>query len=142
MPIAVADRPTTFWLRLLKQRRAQMSDEDAALSEPVTWDSLEEQRAAARPREVRRVFSEIVQLACDPGMLGSPPRRRKVAGELAHPAEVLLEGVLAPVFCEMGDRGRAVHASQRYGGSPAARQRIRCAVAGQREAVPPEHGES
>ncbi|NVL78552.1 hypothetical protein HWN78_26625, partial [Escherichia coli] len=45
---AVNDRPTSFWLRLLKQRRARMYDEQLDLLVPITWDSPEEQMAAIR----------------------------------------------------------------------------------------------
>jgi hypothetical protein len=41
-----ADRPTAFWLRLLKQRRERMYEETLDLSEPITWESDEERRAA------------------------------------------------------------------------------------------------
>jgi hypothetical protein len=41
-----SDRPTSFWLRLLQQRRERMRDEKLDLSEPIVWDSPEEQRAA------------------------------------------------------------------------------------------------
>lgn len=40
------DRPTAFWLGLLKQRRARMYDEKLDLSSPVTWTSEEERLAA------------------------------------------------------------------------------------------------
>ncbi len=43
---AVQERPTSFWLRLLKQRRERMYDEDLDLSQPIVWDSPEEQQAA------------------------------------------------------------------------------------------------
>jgi hypothetical protein len=46
MATAVHDRPTSFWLRLLKQRRTRMYDEKLDLSQPVVWDSAEEQQAA------------------------------------------------------------------------------------------------
>jgi hypothetical protein len=46
MPTAVRDRPTSFWLRLLKQRRERMYDEKIDLSKPVEWASAEEQQAA------------------------------------------------------------------------------------------------
>jgi hypothetical protein len=46
MPNAVQERPTSFWLRLLKQRRERMYDEDLDLSTPIVWDSAEEQEAA------------------------------------------------------------------------------------------------
>ena len=45
---AVNDRPTSFWLRLLEQRRARMYDEQLDLSVPIAWDSPEEQQAAIR----------------------------------------------------------------------------------------------
>ena len=38
--------PTSFWLRLLHQRRERMNDEKLDLSVPLEWDSPEEQRAA------------------------------------------------------------------------------------------------
>jgi len=41
-----AHRPTSFWLRLLKQRRERMYDEELDLSKPIEWSSPEEQRAA------------------------------------------------------------------------------------------------
>jgi hypothetical protein len=40
------DRPTSFWLRLLHQRRERMNDEKLDLSVPIQWDSPEEQKAA------------------------------------------------------------------------------------------------
>ena len=40
------DRPTSFWLRLLHQRRERMNDEKLDLSVPIVWDSPEEQHAA------------------------------------------------------------------------------------------------
>jgi hypothetical protein len=46
MSNAVRERPTSFWLRLLKQRKERMYDEDLDLSQPVAWDSPEEQQAA------------------------------------------------------------------------------------------------
>jgi hypothetical protein len=46
MANAVHERPTSFWLRLLKQRRERMYDEDLDLSEPIVWESPEEQQAA------------------------------------------------------------------------------------------------
>jgi hypothetical protein len=47
-PRAVIDRPTSFWLRLLKQRRDRMYDEKLDLSVPIEWESPEEQEAAIR----------------------------------------------------------------------------------------------
>ena len=41
-----ADRPTSFWLRLLKQRRERMYDDKLDLSQPITWESEEERQAA------------------------------------------------------------------------------------------------
>jgi len=41
-----AHRPTSFWLRLLKQRRERMYDEALDLSTPIEWSSPEEQEAA------------------------------------------------------------------------------------------------
>lgn len=46
MAKAVHDRDTSFWLRLLKQRRERMYEEDLDLSQPIVWDSPEEQKAA------------------------------------------------------------------------------------------------
>ena len=46
MSNAVAERQTSFWLRLLKQRRERMYDEELDLSTPIVWDSPEEQKAA------------------------------------------------------------------------------------------------
>ena len=43
---ARAHRPTSFWLRLLKQRRERMYDEALDLSTPIEWSSPEEQEAA------------------------------------------------------------------------------------------------
>src|SRR5438445_3107195 len=43
-----ADRPTSFWLRLLKQRRERMYDDKLDLTQPITWESAEEQQAAVR----------------------------------------------------------------------------------------------
>ena len=40
------DRPTSFWLRLLKQRRERMYDEKLDLSTPIEWESDEERQAA------------------------------------------------------------------------------------------------
>lgn len=41
-----ADRPTSFWLRLLRQRKTRMYEEKLDLSTPIVWESEEEQRAA------------------------------------------------------------------------------------------------
>ena len=41
-----SDRPTSFWLRLLKQRRERMYDDKLDLSQPITWASEEERQAA------------------------------------------------------------------------------------------------
>jgi hypothetical protein len=46
MPIAVPDRPTSFWLRLLRQRRERLYDDDLDLSTPIAWESPQEQEAA------------------------------------------------------------------------------------------------
>ena len=46
MSNAVGERQTSFWLRLLKQRRERMYDEELDLSQPIVWDSAEEQTAA------------------------------------------------------------------------------------------------
>ncbi len=43
---SVNDRPTAFWLRLLKQRRLRMHEEKLDLSVPITWESPEEKTAA------------------------------------------------------------------------------------------------
>jgi hypothetical protein len=43
---SVADRKTSFWLRLLRQRRERMYEEKLDLSVPIEWDKPEEQRAA------------------------------------------------------------------------------------------------
>jgi len=40
-----ADRPTAFWLRLLRQRRERMADEKLDLTTSITWDSPEEKQA-------------------------------------------------------------------------------------------------
>jgi hypothetical protein len=42
------DRPTSFWLRLLKQRRERMYDEKLDLSHPIEWQSEAEQYAAVK----------------------------------------------------------------------------------------------
>ena len=44
--MASVDRPTAFWLRLLRQRRARMDEEKLDLSVPIVWESQEEQAAA------------------------------------------------------------------------------------------------
>ena len=41
-----ADRPTSFWLRLLQQRKTRMVEEKLDLSTPIAWESAEEQAAA------------------------------------------------------------------------------------------------
>jgi hypothetical protein len=46
MSNALRERPTSFWLRLLKQRRERMYEEDLDLSQPVVWDGPEERKAA------------------------------------------------------------------------------------------------
>jgi hypothetical protein len=46
MTTAVHDRPTSFWLRLLRQRKLRMNDERLDLSVPIVWESAEEQAAA------------------------------------------------------------------------------------------------
>ena len=46
MTASVQDRPTAFWLRLLKQRRERMHDEKLDLTVPIVWDSAEEKVAA------------------------------------------------------------------------------------------------
>lgn len=43
---SVVDRPTSFWLRLLQQRRSRMDEEKLDLSVPIEWESPEEQAAA------------------------------------------------------------------------------------------------
>lgn len=43
---AKIDRPTSFWLGLLEQRRARMYDEKLDLSTPIAWESAEERAAA------------------------------------------------------------------------------------------------
>jgi len=40
------ERPTSFWLRLLKQRRERMYDEALDLSTPIEWECPEEKEAA------------------------------------------------------------------------------------------------
>jgi len=45
---AVGDRPTSFWLKLLQQRRERMHDERLDLSHPIAWESPEEQHAALK----------------------------------------------------------------------------------------------
>ncbi|HEX7604081.1 MAG TPA: ferritin-like domain-containing protein [Polyangiaceae bacterium] len=40
------DRPTSFWLRLLTQRRERMYDEALDLSTPIEWECPEEKEAA------------------------------------------------------------------------------------------------
>jgi len=44
----VVDRPTSFWLKLLEQRRERMHEETLELSRPIEWQSVEEQRAALK----------------------------------------------------------------------------------------------
>jgi hypothetical protein len=46
MATPTRDRPTSFWLRLLEQRRERMYEEKLDLSTPVEWSSPEEQTAA------------------------------------------------------------------------------------------------
>jgi hypothetical protein len=46
MPLPVGERQTSFWLRLLKQRRERMHDEDLDLSQPIVWEDADEQRSA------------------------------------------------------------------------------------------------
>jgi hypothetical protein len=46
MPLPVGERQTSFWLRLLKQRRERMHDEDLDLSQPIEWEDADEQRSA------------------------------------------------------------------------------------------------
>jgi len=46
MATHVHDRPTSFWLRLLKQRRERMYDDRLDLSTPIEWESAEEKEAA------------------------------------------------------------------------------------------------
>lgn len=41
-----ADRPTAFWLGLLKQRRERMYEETLDLSTPIVWECEEERQAA------------------------------------------------------------------------------------------------
>ena len=48
MSTPVDDRPTSFWLKLLKQRRERMYDEKLDLSRPIEWQSEDEQRAALK----------------------------------------------------------------------------------------------
>ncbi len=40
------DRPTSFWLRLLRQRRERMYEDKLDLARPVEWDSPEERESA------------------------------------------------------------------------------------------------
>ena len=44
--MSAPDRPTSFWLRLLKQRRERMYDEALDLSTPIEWECPEEKEAA------------------------------------------------------------------------------------------------
>ena len=44
--MASVDRSTAFWLRLLRQRRTRMDEEQLDLSVPIVWESPEEQAAA------------------------------------------------------------------------------------------------
>jgi hypothetical protein len=44
----VSDRPTSFWLKLLRQRRERMHDDRLDLSHPIEWRSEAEQRAALK----------------------------------------------------------------------------------------------
>jgi hypothetical protein len=46
MSRAIADRPTSFWLRLLEQRRERMYEEELDLSQPIVWEDEEERQAA------------------------------------------------------------------------------------------------
>jgi len=46
MRTAVQERPTSFWLRLLKQRRERLYDDELDLSTPIHWESPAEQEAA------------------------------------------------------------------------------------------------
>ncbi len=46
MASAVRDRPTSFWLRLLRQRRERMREDALDLSTPIAWESPEEPQAA------------------------------------------------------------------------------------------------
>ena len=46
MPLPVGERQTSFWLRLLKQRRERMHDEELDLSQPIVWEDADEQRSA------------------------------------------------------------------------------------------------
>ena len=41
-----AERPTAFWLGLLRKRRERMYEETLDLSKPIVWESAEEQNAA------------------------------------------------------------------------------------------------
>lgn len=43
---SVSDRPTSFWLRLLRERRERMYEEKLDLSEPIVWESAEEKESA------------------------------------------------------------------------------------------------
>lgn len=43
---SAASRPTSFWLRLLEQRRTRMHEEKLDFSLPIVWKSAEEQTAA------------------------------------------------------------------------------------------------
>ncbi len=46
MGTRTVDRPTSFWLRLLKQRRERMYDEKLDLSRPIEWANEDEKNAA------------------------------------------------------------------------------------------------
>lgn len=48
MATPVADRPTSFWLKLLRQRRERMHEETLDLSRPIEWRGPEEQHAALK----------------------------------------------------------------------------------------------
>lgn len=48
MATPVQDRPTSFWLGLLRQRRERMYEEKLDLSRPIEWQSAEEQYAALK----------------------------------------------------------------------------------------------
>jgi len=43
--MSVADRPTSWWLSILEKRRERMYDESLDLTQPIRWDSAEEQQS-------------------------------------------------------------------------------------------------
>jgi len=86
-----ADRPTSFWLRLLKQRRERMYDDKLDLSQPITWESEEERQSAI-------AFFNAVEVGTPVHVFGRTPRTREYFRYGPQPARPLYQRPMRPRF--------------------------------------------